>query len=336
MRPAASDSFNQNTRWDVLALWRFVLAMIVVLGHFAVYIKPDPSHIFGEGYLHPLGAVYGFLILSGYSIASSLSREQMLFYLRRFVRIWPLYLACVEFGFLTDKYFSTGIHWPQGQYWEPSTDKETLGSLLMLQTFCLGPIPVLLPVWSLAVEWWFYMIAPFFKRHFIILLIAAASSLCFYILAHHRIADIREVEAWTKGMPGKFSMAMGWLWIIGYIYYYFPRTQGGIALLVVPAFFAAMVGRSPGIAYFLTVLVLVYSPRFPLLNKRLCNFLGDLSYPIFLFHMPVMALMVAFGHQGWIAVTLAVIAVSLIALCLIDYPVRYLFKRQVKEPIVHQ
>lgn len=333
MSASSSQPIDKGTRWEALALMRFALAIIVMLGHFSFYIEPDRYHLFGVGYFHPMGAVYGFLVLSGYSIAASLNREKtsyyVYFYMRRFVRIWPLYLACVLLGLVADKHLSAGIHWPQGQDWNPSTDKEVWGSLLMLQTFCQGPIPVIGPVWSLAVEWWFYMIAPFFKRHFKILLGLCVLSLSYFILGHHRIMNFLEVEEWTKGMPGKFSMAMGWIWIIGYIYYHFPNTLRGLVLLIIPALFAASVGRSPGVAYFLTVLVLAYSYHLPVMKKfsRLCNFLGDLSYPVYLFHMPVMALLAAAGYTNWLIMGLAVLALSALALYMIDYPARGLFRR---------
>ncbi len=84
---------TSESSWAVLAALRLFLSMIVVLGHFSIFIKSDPYNIFGNGYFVAVSAVFGFFLISGFSIAASLDREPHSFYGRRFLRIWPLYLA---------------------------------------------------------------------------------------------------------------------------------------------------------------------------------------------------------------------------------------------------
>jgi peptidoglycan/LPS O-acetylase OafA/YrhL len=57
------------------------------------------------------------------------------------------------------------------------------------------------------------------------------------------------------------------------------------------------------------------------------DFLGDLSYPIYLFHVAAMALMVFLGFQGLFVFALGVLGVSVASLYLVEYPVRKIFRR---------
>ena len=92
----ADASSDNNDQWALLAGLRFFLSMTVILGHCALLINTDKTGIFGAGLLNPGSAVFGFFILSGYSIAASLDRDVSDFYRRRIVRIWPLYIATLH------------------------------------------------------------------------------------------------------------------------------------------------------------------------------------------------------------------------------------------------
>jgi peptidoglycan/LPS O-acetylase OafA/YrhL len=83
-------------QWKVLAGLRFFLAWIVVCYHLKNFI-PDYGKDFlcTFGKLNGLTAVLGFLLISGYSIAHSLTKNPEGFYNRRFLRIYPLYFCAV-------------------------------------------------------------------------------------------------------------------------------------------------------------------------------------------------------------------------------------------------
>ncbi|HEY1999887.1 hypothetical protein, partial [Paraburkholderia sp.] len=58
------------------------------------------------------------------------------------------------------------------------------------------------------------------------------------------------------------------------------------------------------------------------------NFLGDWSYPIYLFHIPALILAIAIGVNRSIAQLGVAFLVPLLALYVIDYPSRSLFRRK--------
>lgn len=163
-RPDEDVRGDDPAAWAVISGLRFVLAAIVVLGHCSLLVAGPHDWTYIGMYLHQVSAVFGFFIISGYSIAASLERSAQGFYRRRFARIWPLYLGCIAFGLLATLAAPRGFTWPTGIHCGQVTLISIIASFLMLQTI-LGPsIPIVGQIWSLCPEWWHYMVAPGLKK----------------------------------------------------------------------------------------------------------------------------------------------------------------------------
>jgi len=134
--------------------------MVVVLGHCCYFVSGRQDWSYIGLWLNQGSAVFGFFILSGYSIAASLDREITGYYRRRLVRIWPTYLACLAVGVAVSAVLPHGLNWPTGGHLPAMAWPEVIASVLMLQTFLGSPIPVVGQIWSLSPEWWHYMLAP--------------------------------------------------------------------------------------------------------------------------------------------------------------------------------
>ncbi|PLY99953.1 hypothetical protein CY652_23600 [Burkholderia sp. WAC0059] len=322
---------NIEGQWAILAGLRFFLAAVVVLGHFVLYVRPDSHRIFGNGYLNPLSAVYGFFILSGYSIAASLAREGSGFYRRRFVRIWPLYLAAIAFGLASYLVSRGGFVFPIGdQHVPPPTALQVVASLLMLQTVISAPIPVVGPIWSLAGEWWHYMIAPVLNRLPNKLLLAwIAISFAFFIHLHDPAPGVACMDHFPAG---ESIIGLSWVWVTGFLYYRWRGTPIGFAILVGPSLFALTIQHSPGAPMFITLFVLILCEGRKLADRTIAslNFLGDWSYPLYVFHFPSILVALALGSNRSIITLGAAFATSLIALYAVDYPSRKFFKHRRK------
>jgi peptidoglycan/LPS O-acetylase OafA/YrhL len=322
-----------DEQWAVLAALRFFLAASVVVGHFSLFIRLDPHHIIGNGYLNPGSAVFGFFILSGFSIASSVSRETNGFYGRRFVRIWPLYVACIAFGVAVSVFLAPqGFDWPLGGNLPRASAYQTVVSLLMLQTILAYPVATVGPIWSLSAEWWHYMIAPALKRMSNAMLLAwvALSFVAFLTIlppAGHGI-DILE--------HGKAIVTSSWLWMSGFLYYRMRGTPLGFILLALPSTFAASIGHFTGAPLFISIFVLIASSelRVPKTWLRPLNFLGDYSYALYLFHYPAFIAALLLGSTRSIVTLASAFGVSLVALLAIDYPARRIFKRAPESPVL--
>jgi peptidoglycan/LPS O-acetylase OafA/YrhL len=225
------------------------------------------------------------------------------------------------------------------------------GVLSFTSDFNGGTTPIMykllwdVPAWSLSIELVFYLIAPFVVRSptRVICLIAASlavriftaqlfplrdpwgsrfmpSELCMFgfgSLAYH---FHRKIVPWAPNAIRRSTMTMAgiiglWFLIVAIL---FHRDLGG---LLRPS--KALLLYSP---LFLLAVAIFVGPIFALTrSSRLDRWLGDMSYPIYLSHVPVLAAMTAFGllasPASYVAALLATVLVSAALLWLIDAPV---------------
>lgn len=326
-----SKNSTAETHWAVLAVLRFFLASTVAIGHFALFVRPDPTHLFGNGYFNPGSAVFGFLILSGYSIAASLDRDSKGFYGRRIVRIWPLYLAVLVVGAGMAFAMPGGFRLPSGDAIPPMRGITVVASVLMLQTVIADPVPMVAQIWSLAPEWWHYMIAPVLKKITTTALIIWIA-LSFFAFIKISPPPGRGIEGMTHGLG---ILVLSWQWVTGFVYYRLKGTPLGFAVLALPSVVSLTLGHFTGAPLFVTIFVLVMSEQF-VLSKRIIgpfNFLGDLSFPLYLFHIPAMVIALALGSNRSVITLGSMLLLSLLALYAIDYPSRKIFKRMTNQSI---
>ena len=103
-------------------------------------------------------AVMLFFVISGFVIAYSVAKKPMTFreyFVRRFRRIYPLFLVALLLGVADYVYFRK----------QPIPVRELAGNLFMLQDLgylkpgtWFAPFAGIAPLWSLAYEWWFYLL----------------------------------------------------------------------------------------------------------------------------------------------------------------------------------
>ncbi len=132
----------QVDRWSLLAALRFALALVVAMDHLA-------EHRW-LGRFGAFEAVLGFLAISGYSVTVSLAQRPDGFLRRRLLRVLPVYLACLGLALLVTAFVD---HKPLPGVAEIAANALMLNQLVTT-TSILGP------AWSLALECWFYAMLP--------------------------------------------------------------------------------------------------------------------------------------------------------------------------------
>ena len=135
--------------WSKLAALRFVLASIVAFNHLAEMMPIGVLSVIPM--LGTFEAILGFLLVSGYSIGVSYRKEPANFLWRRVKRIYPIYLASLALA---------GIVLATGQHVLPSV-WEWVANLLFLNQL-LVPSSIVAPAWSLSLEFWLYCLTPLF------------------------------------------------------------------------------------------------------------------------------------------------------------------------------
>lgn len=283
--------------WALLALTRFVLAMIVFLGHLGDVIgRNQLIHIvwgYGE-----LAAVIGFFIISGFSIAHSIEQRPKRYLLRRFWRIWPTYLfsfflctltavfmvphylhalldysvATAGMSFLTDPISNINTNtWSVCIKNQHITRGMIIGNLLMLQGILVPVIEANAATWTLAIEEWCYLFAPLFKRcsSWIIGALIIGSAYCY---AHAE--EFRWIR-FAGQIHGIGHISFIWSWLLGFFFYrYRTSIIASLVLLSLPVWLICGANELGGIRSTFTLLVVTFIIAF---GERIVASLNDLS-----------------------------------------------------------
>lgn len=323
-----------SMRWTVLAGTRFILACVVLVGHMSLF---DPvGHQWTQigTFLNQGSAVYGFLIISGYSIAASLERSEQGFFNRRFWRIYPTYIASLLLAVVAGLFITGSLKSPSGFAFYPVTKYDVIVALLMLQSFIAPTISTDGQLWTIAVEWWNYMLAPLFKRCpgiFLAVLILLS------LVAYLRLPTPAYPNESTHGL---MFLILTWYWLVGFLYYRYRQKRWGFAVLIFPILVAMVdgwVGRAAVIGVMAVALCeeVNVPPRF----IGVIEWLGELSYPIYAVHVPVLVLCLHFHILSPAITLVASIVVSIAVLHIVDLPLRkwgVRFSRRIRSHIVER
>jgi peptidoglycan/LPS O-acetylase OafA/YrhL len=261
-------------------------------------------------------AVIGFFMVSGFSIAASLDRDRQGFYFRRFKRIYPLYFFCVMFAIILQLWLGN-FKLPHYEL-EASGPLTSFGNLLMLQMTLVKSIAYDGVVWSLALECAYYLISPYLCRMHVGFTIALILiSAVFYLLPYGWSSSI----FYTILLKAKL-ITYFWAYGIGLVLY---SHRAHIAATLFFAFGLVLIYFSPitseplSVVTFAAAYVVLLIARSWKSKSKLMDYLGDLSYPLYLIHIPTFIVCFAlFGiTNGWLLIA-AAIAASAIAFEVID------------------
>lgn len=274
---------------------RFFLASVVICVHCRYMISDivyAPRLLWIGAFLGGPPSVYGFFLVSGYSISASIAHEAQGFYRRRIARIYPVYIACFALALAAIAIVGSPVRMEFGstlvfdrRWWAIFLNAIGLPCLLA------GCVASFGPSWSLTCEIIYYSIAPLLQRLSSrgILLVAFVS---FALFAHHHGND------WAPLIHGKSVAGLAWFWLVGFVFY---RHRGN---RLVELFFVGMViaGYSlnwndgepyAGVNLMVSALAIACATqiRVPKMTGKILTYLGEISYPLYLVHWPIYVIM---------------------------------------------
>jgi peptidoglycan/LPS O-acetylase OafA/YrhL len=285
--------------WPLLAGLRFAFSLWVLCAH---------TYSFAE---HPLpvlslsGAipVLCFFAISGFSIHHSIATKPAGYIRRRFWRVYPTNFACVSIalaGYLVlGPDLKSVVGHAGGEIIPPLT---WIGSYLLLQAELPIMVPLLFPAWSLSIEVAYYATAPLLLRLSLrVLLILAGLSLLAFFGLHLLKGTFLDTLVFQKTVFFH-ALAVFWAFACGWIAYTNARrmwlmlvfaASAPLAVASYPPFFNidgwfTLIASLA--AWFVVVVVLFMPPKLdwrPSVSAAL-SYLGDLGYPLYLSHYPVM------------------------------------------------
>lgn len=278
----------------------------------------------------PAVAVDGFLLISGFSIAASYAKQPRDFYFRRALRIYPLYLFAVIgsagiFMFIPDQ-----MNFFQAPRYMPSYSQTVL-NLCFCQGFISRQLASNGVIWTISLEVFFYAITPWLARQSTRSMgLLCACSLFAFVSMRYRITT------GGNAMWGANVLMLGWAWLAGYWLYRVGPDRAGIVVMAGGLVALSLSRIGAGSWYALTwafsVAAIVYGHRLRL-NKWVSAtfaYLGEISYPLYLVHVPVYILFFGLGlpSSEFLFVGSALV-LSAVVDALYDKPVKRLIVRVV-------
>jgi glycosyltransferase involved in cell wall biosynthesis len=319
---------NINAQWSILAGLRFFLAWVVVCDHLR-HCVPSNDLLVSFKSFTGFSAVLGFLLISGYSIACSISKGSTGFYRRRFMRVYPLYLIAIFVSFIPFLIAGNEIVVLDSTKYQQPTLINLIGNLFFFQGFLVFPLGSNGVIWTLSVEVACYLLAPLLVKlkPQIFLLLITISAGCY--LAFSQIAlPNKDITFLRYGLP---LLLLSWAWLLGFFYFFHAKEPlAKISIVLLGCFLLGFHGGNYGslasFTYALSALLLIYAPEIAL-PQNLCNvldYLGELSYPLYLFHTPAILLGYAvMGLKNSFSLIFLSLIFSALFYYLVDLPLRH-------------
>jgi peptidoglycan/LPS O-acetylase OafA/YrhL len=306
---------------------RFFAAFAVIVTHIELL---KPSFGFNTLWFNPffqmLGSlgVYFFFVLSGFLITFLLLTERektgniqiKKFYIRRILRIWPLYFLMVVLGFFILPQFEL-IHIPYLQKdFELHFQSNLILYLFILPNLALSlftAVPHIGQLWSIGIEEQFYIFWPLIvskSKNIIRTLIYIIVILVIFKTGVLFLGKFAENTSWYK--PFKLFVAMSKFECMAFgglgAYFLFIRhelflrwvTQPVVRFLAI-ALMPVLIYTTPDIledgihliysVLFLIIIVYVSQAKAPviILENKVMRYLGSISYGIYMYHFFIIA-----------------------------------------------
>lgn len=297
-------------KWSLLALARFMLACIVATSHLSAFVPLGWLAVLPVfGMFEP---VLCFLLISGYSIGNSYSKQPEGFLKRRAWRIYPVYIAAIV---LTC--FAIPQSWGSGAL--TVTQNLLFLNQITTQSFVT-------PAWSLALEVWLYCLTPFLWRlkpeHLRALMYASFAAFCCYEVCRSAFALPYYVTL-TYGLD---LPLLAFLWLGGLLLARAPslaqRTIRDCAVMLfgemllfwlitaqhrlrhgeLDAFIHSdllgLVGRTVTVGAIWLLFKWIVDGRTGTVRSTSMRLLGDISYPLYLVHAGLFILIAKRGVRS--------------------------------------
>lgn len=309
---------NEDNNFTIL---RLALALMVVLGHFKNFIGDLSPH---WPYSYSAAAVECFFVVSGYLVSHSYDRDPDLrrFFIRRVMRIYPLYFAVILAqtfilgglapGGLFANLKAMGLYLAANAVFANFADHDIGGVMTGLVDPSLNA-----SLWTLKIEFAFYLVLPLLWRaierwnmRFFLPLFAAS-------VIYQQTMLALGYDTLAKQLPGALHFFL--LGILAYRHrhlFHFNRAAGLIASIAAGLGVTFLMHYRIPVVYPLVVAAFVVTTALAAPRVKMTL---DISYGVYLLHAPIIQLALLFGlyRPGWDGLAL-IIGTALILAILVE------------------
>jgi len=239
------------------------------------------------------------------------------------IRIFPMYAGAIilslAVGHVT---LPPGGH---GGSLEAPTFTQGVLNLFMLQGIIAQPLSNNNVVWSLSLEWWCYMFAPLlvvWQRRLTSILLALTLLSFSWLFCQGFFGHFYRVEG------GLNLLFLGWAWVLGF-WAYGRRMQSCTAVVMICIADLVTETNRDNLTgfYHITILLAILAVIFgddiklPAGIQKVGLLMGQASYPLYLIHIPLLAILHPYGFGSYLIFALVCIA-SLGAHLIYEKPVQ--------------
>lgn len=248
-------------------------------------------------------AVLGFFLISGYSIAHSYNRRPDGFFHRRIRRLAPAYLVAILVSLVPLWLLTTHRHHYYELWYGAPSAFQFIANALCLQGTVAPAMSANLPLWSLGAEVVYYALTPFFfrLRSRVLLGIVGVSALLYVM--HSVPATHFGTDRYPGESYGISALCLVWAWLAGFLLWRHSKDDWPRWLLL--GLGATLIGFDDTQNYHFSVAVYVAaalivihagSIRVPVRLAPWLTYLGDLSFPLYLVHYPILMVLHPWFH----------------------------------------
>jgi peptidoglycan/LPS O-acetylase OafA/YrhL len=311
----------KRVQFPGLNILRFYAALAVILFHIDINVKPRP---FWYTLIKPLfldaeSAVMFFFVLSGFLITYLLLYEITAngklaigkFYIRRILRIWPLYyfvaiIGLLIFPLLFDPEYSLAVFYPGYPLEKLSKTAKIILAFCFLPNIASISAPMI-HLWTIGMEEQFYLVWPWVvrKKKYIV-------PVCISILAVKFILPpifpffglnylpLFDFECMAIGALGAYIYHEAFSCLKWIYHQAFQTLLFGIFLYITVISMEnnAYTATGKSIVFILLILNIGTNPVSLIrLKNSILERLGQISYGLYLYHFPILFLIIKiFGH----------------------------------------
>jgi len=308
------------------------------------------GHPFGVKLLDAGTAVYLFFIISGFYMAMILNEKyvgagsNLTFYGNRALRLWPAYAISIALMVAVQLYTGAMAEYGKalaGLPWLSSTlivasQMTGIGQDLFahvsftaegIRSSQFGADPAhngmrfLLnyPAWSISVEALFYVIAPFFVRSARGAVGLFAIGVVYCVASTTWLGPTHRMELYFPSSCVFFGLGAISYWLKQAVLAEQYRSTAAIAFALCFVVVTPVQSGYIYLAFALLVPLLFVATR----QSRIDGFVGDLSYPVYILHVPVLKVIhEGFGYDPYSLPSLgAVVVVSALVVLLVERPI---------------
>lgn len=303
-------TFTSST-WALLGISRFLLAFVVMISSGHLNKFTDVGLFLSV--IREFGgktAVMVFLMISGISVGRSIMKSNEGFIKRRFLRIYPLYFVAVLITVFL-QYYLGSPYLVNGTNYVAAGLMTSISNFLLLQGLVSLTIIYNGALWSLSVEFFLYLILPLiFTMRLRYVYILALISLIIFITHTHFL---------SPHLYGVLHIIWAWPFIIGFLLAVRKQFFGIIPLILIGAFgiyhnYKMDYVQEPYsylwfiVAFIVVVFFIYFKITLSKNIKVVFDYLGTISYPLYLFHYPFYFILYDLGiRESYLFVCLAIL-----------------------------